>query len=174
MNVFSGDIAHKQAREAAEILRKFLKMCEDGDSFGQCACDSLAFQPSLGNCLGNTIAQLLSAMGMSGSGFGVGGAGMGGQGGYSAIRGGMQSMGLYGNLPGMGEAPGSGRSGQGDSGDIAGGGFGGQDARDTQSTLDDWAGDTQASGGGEGRIPLRYRRRVSQYFQRLADELEGY
>lgn len=165
---FAGTEAHRKAQEAAEILKRFLKMCE-GMS-GQCQ-GCLVFQPSLSSCLGNTIAQLLGEMGL-GTGMGGSGMGSGGMGGYSARRGGF---GLYGGMPGMvggGDNPyGDSNSNGGDSGNdfVTGAMSGGQnpDASTRLGSQDAAA----AAGIGEGAIPVRYRRRVGQYFQRIAEEL---
>jgi hypothetical protein len=164
---FSGTRAYEKAQEAAEILKKFLKMCEKG-GMGQCAGECLIFQPTLSKGLGNTVPQLLAGMGLGG-GVGGAGAGMAGSGGYSARRGGF---GLYGGLPGMG---------------AWGGPLGeSRDANDTRkgkpafyenrrnadevSTFD--SANVEGAGGvSPADVPLRYRRRVGQYFQRINEEL---
>lgn len=168
---FSGSRAYEKAREAAEILRKFIKWCEGG-GMSACAGQALVFRPSLGQCLGNTIAQLLAAMGLgSGAGDGFGG-GAGGQGGYTAHRGGQRSMGLYGSLPGMGEAYGLGAREQGSQDDSLSryslGGAGGL----SEPSVTLGAVTADASGIGEGMVPLKYRRRVGLYFRRLNEELQ--
>ncbi len=81
---------HKKAKEAADILEKFIKECKN---CGNCAGKGLKFQPSVSNAIGNSLAQLLAAMGL-GDGMG-GGSGMNGFG----------PTGLYGGLPaGVGES----------------------------------------------------------------------
>lgn len=96
---FSGTRGYEKAQEAADILEKFLKQCQGG-GMAACAGACLVFQPGLGSCLGNTIAQLLAEMGMmpgSGSGFGPG---QGAGGGFSALRGAMQNVGSTAACPG--------------------------------------------------------------------------
>ncbi len=162
---FSGTRGHEKAKEAADILAKFISTCEGMGS--QCQ-GCLAFQPSLSKCLGNTIAQLLQEMGMSmGSGAG-GGIGVG-QSGYSARRGG--DMGLYGSMPGMGDtaemAGGrSGAEGSGSSEDRGG-------ANPDEKTRADAEAGPSDTGTGEAAAPVQYRRRVGQYFQRIAEEAAG-
>jgi hypothetical protein len=161
---FVGTRAHQKAKEAADILAKFVKQC---DGMGNCAGGCLVFLPSLGNCLGNTAAQLLAAMGM-GTGSGAGGMGAGS--GYSAQRGWMQNMGLYGSLPGMGESYGSGPTGSGPADDPRGN-FASGGANPDEGTMVDVPA-AGSAGGGEGAIPVRYRRQVGQYLQRIAEEVE--
>jgi hypothetical protein len=168
---FAGGHAATKAREAAEILRKFIEWCEQG-GMAECAGDCLVFQPSLGNCLGNTISQLLAMMGL-GSGSGGSGGGVGGSGGYSAYPGGWQNLGLYGSSPGLGDAAGAGNQQPGASAGEGPGGVasGGKDG--DASGVFDPSLESAASGTGEGQVPVRYRQRVGQYFRRLAEELEG-
>ena len=64
--------------------------------------------------------------------------------------------------------------GQGNSQQAAGPGSGGSlagghNAQDPALISTDAT--REASGVGQGEIPLRYRQRVGQYFQRLAEEL---
>jgi hypothetical protein len=161
---FSGTRGYEQAKEAADILSKFLKDCE---GMGNCAGECLIFQPGLGGCLSDTAAQLLAAMGLGmGSGFG----GMGAGGGYSAQRGLMQNMGLYGGpMNSGGESFGGGPTGTGHA-DESRGDFGSGTNPDLDSRADMPV--TGAAGGGsEGAIPIRYRRQVGKYFQRIAEEL---
>ncbi len=167
---FAGSRAYEKAHEAAEILRKFIKQCEGDDGMGGCA-GQLVFQPSLGDSLGNTLSQLLSMMGLPGFGAGGFGGGPGGWGGYTAHRGGQQAMGLYGSLPGMGAAYGLDRD-QGSQDDSPAayslGGLGGPN----ETALRPGAVTADASGVGEGIVPLKYRRRVGLYFRRLNEELQ--
>ncbi len=160
---FSGTLGYEQAQRAADTLNKFLKKCEGLGGSGQ-AC--LAFQPTLGKCLGNTISQLLAQMGLS-----MGG-GMGpGMGGYSAMRG---NFGLYGGMPGMaggdfGEYAGEGSDANADS---SGDGFGQRGGRNPDAnTYVRPPAAAEATGIGEGVVPVRYRRRVGEYFQRITEEL---
>ena len=128
----------------------------------------LAFNPSLSQCLGNSMAQLLADMGLGmgsgpGSSFGMGPSG------YSAMRGG--NMGLYGSLPGMGDSRDS-RDGQ--RGADSAGPAGAQTAANPDETSRDDAGaGPEEAGTGEAAVPVQYRRRVGQYFQRIAEEASG-
>ena len=117
------------------------------------------------------MAQILAQMGMStGDGPGVG-LGSGGMGGMSARRG---NFGLYGGLPGMpSRGGGSEADGRQRTEDDPGGNFagtaGGQNP-DRDSFIDEGLSGG-ASGIGEGAIPVRYRRPVGDYFQRVAEEV---
>jgi hypothetical protein len=123
------------------------------------------FQPTLNKCLANTVDQLLAEMGF---GDGVGGAGFGiGAAGYSARRGG--NVGLYGSLPGIAQSYASG-SGSGDRlARESGSGQGGAnpDSAAAEITIPKPSG---AGGAGDATVPPQYRRRVGQYFERLAEE----
>ncbi len=166
---FSGTRGHQKAQEAAEILKKFLEMCEGGGGMGGCGIECLIFQPTLSKCLGNTVAQLLAEMGLPGLGAGTGGFGSG-VGGFSAHRGGF---GLYGGLPGMGEAFG-GEYGNAPGPQVPPGGDFAAPSRGNNPDGIPWDETTAAGSSaavGEGAVPVRYRRRVGQYFQRLAEEL---
>ena len=169
---FSGRTGYEKAKEAAEILQKFLKRCEGEGCMGAMACESLIFQPGLGDCLGNTIAQLLAEMGLSpGAGMGNG-VGTGAGGGFSARRSGMSNLGLYGGLPGMagaGEGDFGERAGTGDEPARGGGGPGG--VNPDQDTLADTPAADGAGGAGQAVVPPQYRRRVGEYFQRVAEEV---
>jgi hypothetical protein len=170
---FSGTRAHAKAKEAAEILAKFIRICDAGDAEGIPGLGRLClvFQPTLLRGLGQTVEQLLAEMGLPGGG-GLGGFGLGaGQGGYSARRGG--NVGLYGSLPGMD----SGGQGEGQFGEGAGKGEGsgsgqtrGGSNPDARTGLDQ-PSDPRTAGGADAAVPLEYRRRVSQYFQRIAEEV---
>lgn len=120
----------------------------------------LRFQPILCNGLGDTIAQVLGQM----MGSGMGGNGM--MGGYGMV-------GLYGGLPDtFGYA--------GEYGDSHGGGadrLAGPQGRPHGENPDEARPDEMyspgaATGAGEGAAPVRYRRQVGQYFQRVAEETE--
>ena len=142
---------HEKAAKAAAELDKLIARCR---GVGKGAVGGLAFQPSLSAGMGDTIAQLLAAMSM---GSGMGGYGM---------------MGLYGGLPEMY----GGKEGQADSfqgGDLAQGA--GREGKPHGENPDEaQAGDIfvhgAASGAAEAPVPVRYRRQVGQYFQRVAEE----
>lgn len=162
---FSGTRGYRKAQEAADILAKFLKLCE---GIGTAGRGCLAFQPSLSTCLGQTIEQLLAEM-ATGSGSGGFGGGTGGDG-YSARRGPGRNLGLYGSIPGITEALGGG--GGADPAYPDAPGTPGQPAANPDQPTGYGVPGRQTAGGiGEGAIPARYRRRVGQYFQRIAEEL---
>ena len=164
---FAGTRAHEKADEAAEILKKFLKQCQGGGGMAGAGGKCLVFQPGLGNCMGNTIGQMLAEMGL-GQGQGAGGMGSG-MGGYSAQRGGF---GLYGGMSGFGEALGAGRMGQGMYDDSRPRFAAGGNNPDRSPSTVRSEPNGEAGGAGEAGVPIRYRRRVGEYFQRVADEVD--
>jgi hypothetical protein len=156
---FAGTRAHDKAKEAAEILNRFVKRCQgEGGMEGECH-GALVFQPTLSQCLGNTIAQMLAEMGFgAGSGNGPG-------------RG---RMGLYGDVEGMSGSgsgefgePHEGLSGRGEEQGRTASGGGNSDTMAGDEVLANGA----AAAASESGVPLRYRRAVRQYFQRLSEEL---
>jgi hypothetical protein len=170
---FSGTRAHEKAQEAADILQKFLKMCQGGEGMGTAAGACLVFQPTLANCLGNTVEQLLAEMGLGGGGKGGMGMGSGGTGGYSSRRGGF---GLYGGMPGMTGALGGDYGASGNPDQNPPGGLvrelpGG--ANPDEAVWPELSAGAGAGGLGEADVPVRYRRRVGEYFRRIIDELGG-
>jgi len=154
---FAGTRGHEKAKEASAILQRFLKRCS---GMGAGCRGALAFQPVLSRSMGNTVAQLLAAMGL-GQGSGAGGYG---------------AMGLYGDMGGM-SGQGSGQFGDpGLHGNARGPSRGGTSAGGANpDTLS--AGDLRALGAataaGDAAVPILYRRSVGQYFQRLSDELDN-
>jgi hypothetical protein len=159
---FSGGRGHAGARKAAGILEKFVKRCEGGQGMMGRGQVCLRFQPCLKEGLGNTVEQLLADAGlMSGGGRGAGG-------GTSASRSTLDNVGLYGTMPALGETTAGGRSRQGV------GGVG----RSRQGPATDPARpatveadrDRRAAGAGDAAVPLPYRGRVAEYFQRIAEE----
>jgi hypothetical protein len=165
---FSGSRGHDSARKAADILEKFLAQCQgQGGMMGQ-GQTALRFKPVLSRCLGDTVEQMLAEAGLlPGSGPPPGG-GQGAGGGYSAQRNSLENVGLYGNPAGLGEMPADGRSSD-NRGALAGGSKRGTDraARPQSAKADDKG---SAAGATEVAVPLPYRRRVAEYFQRVADE----
>lgn len=162
LSEFSGTRGHEGALKAADILEKFISQCKGmGKSAGQC----LNFNPALSACLGNSVAQMLAGAGM-GTGFG----GIGAGGGYSASRSTLQNVGLYGPLPALGQ---SGLRGDASDGAALFGSGLGYGADESQSQEVDAAAALRATGTSQTQIPVRYRRRVGHYFQRIADELGG-
>ena len=155
---FAGTRAYEKAKEASEILNRFVKRCQgEGDMASECH-GALVFQPKLCQCLGNTVAQLLAEMGI----------------GASSGMGGMGTMGLYGNTAGM-SGFGSGEFGEPTSGSDAGGEEQGANASGGRNpdvfAPGEAAADGTATSASEAGVPLRYRRAVRQYFQRLSEEL---
>jgi hypothetical protein len=153
---FAGTRAYEKAKEAAEILNRFVKRCQgEGDMAGECH-GVLVFQPKLCQCLGNSVAQLLAEMGITSG------------------AGGMGTMGLYGNTAGM-SGFGSGEFGDPSSGSQGRGEEQGANAASGGNPDVFGPGETAAEGtatsAGEAGVPLRYRRAVRQYFQRLSEEL---
>lgn len=164
---FSGPRGHGGAKRAADILAGFLNQCQGMQQGGK-AC--LKFSPKLESSLGNTVEQLLEAAGLS-SGTSEGGQGMGGggQGGYSARRSTLQNVGLYGGLPTRAQWAGN-RGGQADRGRSTGGR--GDDPSSHDSAEVSASEKDRAAGQSDAQVPTNYRRRVSDYFRRVADELE--
>jgi hypothetical protein len=156
---FAGTHAYEKAKEAAEILNRFVSRCQGGgDMFKECH-GALIFQPKLSQCLGNTLAQLLAEMGLGSNSGGMGG---------------MGTMGLYGEAAGM-SGFGSGELGEPSNGSD---GRGDQQGANTSSggnpdvfAPGEAAADGTATSASEAGVPLRYRRAVRQYFQRLSEEL---
>ncbi len=163
-----GTQAWVHADEAANILASFIKRCQGTAQASSASC--LAFSPVLAECLGNSIQQLLIQAGL-GMGLGSGnGLGIGSGGGYSAQRGGMNQIGLYGSLPGMGPQA-SGEFGESQSDATTGMGFGEGDSRSRENVLtNDTTG--AATGSGGRTVPLQYRKRVGQYMRRLMEETQ--
>jgi hypothetical protein len=162
---FAGSKAYEKAKEAADILNQFVARCQgEGDMCKECH-GALKFQPKLSQCMGNSLEQILGEMGL-GSGAGAGnmpGAGSG--------RG---MMGLYGDMAGM-SGSGSGEFGEPHQGDGGNGQEQGTSPAGGGNPDVAHPGEVDASGAAaaasEAGIPLRYRKAVREYFQRLSDEL---
>jgi hypothetical protein len=166
---YSGTIGHEKAKEAADILEKFVKKCNGmGQSAGECLSDPV-FQPMMGNCMKQTLAQLLAEMGFGGGGSGMGGF-LGSGSGSGAQRGFGPNVGLYGGFPGM-DQPFETGFGQGPQDEQGKGGTIGGSNPDLNSSYETSAEGT-LSGAGDGAIPFRYRRPVGKYFERLAEEIQ--
>lgn len=164
---FSGSRGHESAKQAADILEQFINRCQGMGQQGQMACEGLKFAPNEGlpgDCMGNTLAQLLADAGFK---QGVGG-GMGSGGGYSARRSTLNNVGLYGNLPARGN-PTQSRRGRGRLAQ-SGAGAAGATAEMLPGESADLPGKVRASGAAGAFVPIRYRSRVEQYFQRIAEE----
>ncbi|QDT93656.1 hypothetical protein [Gimesia algae] len=166
---FSGTRGHAGALKAADILQKFLSQCNGMAQAGQNICKG--FQPALGECLSKTISQLLAETGFRpGSGTGTG-AGTGAGGGFSAQRSTMQNVGLYGDSPFIEHAAAHSGSSSDDSQNATGRSNGESLLHQEDQSSFDSSGKFKASGSGESLVPLKYRRKVGRYFQRIADEV---
>src|SRR5262249_52905096 len=126
------------------------------------------FQPVLGRCLGDTVAQMLAEAGLLAGSGPLPGAGQGTGGGYSAQRNSLENVGLYGDPAGLGEMTADGRSSENRGAVTSGSKRGTERAARPQTARADEKG--SAAGGTEAPVPLPYRRRVAEYFQRVADE----
>lgn len=167
---FSGTEGHEGAKNAADILEKFIGRCQGMGQQGEIACRGLKFRLNEGlpgDCMANTVAQLLAD-----AGFKQGNSsGMGAGGGYSSRRSTLNNVGLYGNLPTRGN-PTQARGGR--RGAVAGGaGNSGSLADSAASNFDDNPGAVRAAGAAAAAVPVRYRSRVREYFQRIAEETGG-
>lgn len=154
---FSGTEGHAASGRAADILEEFLAKCEGMGNQGQLC---LKFQPSLESGLGHTIEQLLNEAGLGSGGMG------GGQSGYSTRRSTLDSVGLFGNLPGTDQMPGrtSQRSAPADRSQHPSAGSG-----DDAEIVSGQSVRAAAGSSGAG-VPPRYRGRVGAYFRRIAEE----
>ncbi|MDB5172541.1 MAG: smc 7, partial [Phycisphaerales bacterium] len=158
---FAGSRAHTQARAAADTLEKFISQ---GQGMGEEAGTCLKFQPKLASGLGDTVQELLDAEGLGSKP----GKGQGSGGGYSARRNSLRNVGMYGRIPMRGKESraAGGKAQRGASGDGTGpdGGPGNAGGANSDGRL-------HASGQSDAAVPARYKRRVGEYFQRVADEL---
>ena len=152
---FSGTRGHAGAQKAAEALEKLISQCNGMGGEGMLC---LRFSPSLSAGLGNTIEQLLGEMGF--------GNGQGNGNGYSARSNSLANMGLYGSMPTSlsGDRGGSSRSAS-----PRGSGARGRSDR-AEATSAEAASKSSAAGAADASVPPSYRRRVAEYFQRIADE----
>ena len=147
---FQGTTGAKKSQEAADILEKFLSKCK-GIGNSACNCPP-CFRPSMCQ-MKNTMQQLLDQMKM------------GGGGGYGMLGANSRPAGLYGQMPGM-----TGRDDrmEGMHGDPIHG------YRNSGNPDDDTWSDIEAEGttsnNAEVTVPVRYQRRVGNYFQRILEE----
>jgi hypothetical protein len=157
---FDGKAGHTNAKVAEETLAKFISKCKGIGEKGE-AC--LKFQPGLAAGLGNTVEQLLGASGLTP------GMGKGAGGGYAASRSTLRNVGIYGQMARMSKASksGGGRADRGASTDGRG------NPDDPGNAFVEDAGGRQKIGGqAEAAVPVKYKRRVGDYFRRVADEIE--
>jgi HAMP domain-containing protein len=155
---FAGGAAHEAAQGAADTLEQFISKCQ---SVGQQGKAAMHFQPSLSQGIGNTVDQLLGSQGLKSAGAG--------QGGYSMRSNSLRNVGLYGSIPLRGQE--SARAGGG----HAQRGIGDRSpAGEAQPGAGSGSGEDRlrASGQSDAAVPPEYRRRVNDYFQRVADELD--
>ena len=159
LSEFSGTRGHAGAKEASDILEKFLSKSDQMGSGGAGGAGR-RFNPGLSQAMQQTLQQMMQ-----------GNAQGNGSGGSSARR---NNVGLYGNDPqpdpsSEGNAVGQSartpreRRGRGGAG-LGRDNEGSDEAHDADGTL-------RASGANAASAPLRYRRQVGRYFQRVADEL---
>jgi hypothetical protein len=150
-------VAAAAARTAADKLEAFIEKLDQG--FGRdeaCELCELVFAPTIAGAMKNTIGQLLGMM----TGKGGAGSGMAGRG----------QTGMYGHLPvALGLLGGDGRSDDpaGDAGRQSSA-PGGADRPGTITAT----GPTTAAPTARNEPPATYRRRVADYFRRLAEELD--
>ena len=137
---------------------------------GGCAGGCLKFSPGIGSSMGDSVAQMMADMMGTGSGVGGAGGGSGGLGGYSARRGPGANMGLYGGLPAAIGSAGAGFSENNNAAAVDGGSLASGAYQDDSPDSFGAPAETAASGAADAAIPVRYRRRVGDYFRRLAEE----
>jgi hypothetical protein len=162
---FSGTRGHSGADEAARILEQFVaKAGQMGQQGGGQALRG--FRPQLGGAMRQTLQQMLNRRP------GKQQAGQGGGDGYSMAQNTADNVGLYGSDQNYSE---SSAGGAGQRQPQSRGGKGTRaPGRAIGGTADgslDAPGGLRAGGGTDAAIPLRYRRQVGRYFQRVADEL---
>ena len=164
LSEFKGGDAAQKAKEAADTLEKFLSKCQGmGDQAGAC----LNFNPKLVGGLGNTVDQLLEAAGLmpnrgKGPGSGAGG-------GFSQRRSTLNNVGLYGSRPRMSEKAAKAGTGRSTPGAMTGGSAQPGDEGDPSGL--GTGGRLKAAGESGVNVPARYKKKVGEYFQRVADEL---
>ena len=155
---FAAIRAHQKAKQAADILDRFIIAMRIEDGLGDSACKGLKFQPRLCEGMGNTIPQLMEGMG----------SGMG-----SGMMGGYGMVGLYGGLPEMfGAGSEFGEMHEGREGRGAGNSGRPQGENPDEAKPGELFAPGMAAGVSDGAVPMRYRRQVGQYFERISEETE--
>lgn len=149
---FQGTKAVEQSQRAADILEQFISKCENmGGQMWNCP-------PSFNPCLSqmkSTMQQLLQSMKS------------GGGGGYGMFAPGSQAAGLYGQMQGMMQKRGTGQG----QGNQRGKNHAYQESDNPDhGTWSDQPSDASTSGSSEATVPVRYQRRVGNYFQRILEE----
>ncbi len=169
---FAGTRSFESTRKAADILETLIAQCSGDGAMGQACEGSLKFQPALPGNLGNSIAQMLASAGLPLPGqFGKPGSGMGaGTGdGFSARQNNLKNVGLYGSMPTLAASD---RRGSGQSAAARGlAGSGGSTAARRAPETTAASSALRAAGQAQTTVPAPYRRRVADYFQRIADEI---
>lgn len=160
---FSGTRGAEGAREAEQILARFLSKCQGMGQQGQ-AC--LKFAPGLGSSLGNTLDQLLAGAGL---GMGTGAMGLAGSG-YSAQSSTLDNVGLFGNLPALGGGDRAGESKQSNTALLGPAGHEGNFESGDPGRVDPLES-LRAAGANQNLVPPEYRHRVGAYFERITDEI---
>lgn len=150
----SGTRAHAAAQKAADILKQFIDECDQ--ALAGRARLRLGFRPGLAGKLGATIDQMLAAMGLLPGGGGQGTAGSQ-----------QDPSALYGAMSGFDEQEPrlqrkQARLGSGKAGDAA-----------VSGVPPPGVNAGPLGGTGDGVAPLIYRRRVAEYFRRIAEETSG-
>ncbi len=148
---FSGSRGYKHALEAAKILEKFIDRSNQTSEAGQNAANQI-FDPKFGRPkLGNSMKQLMDMFGPK----------------NGQQQSGQNNRGLYGDRP-MEER--QQQSGSGD--DQSRSGSGSSRGAEAESQP---GGEVNRSGGSTGSsqitIPLRYERKVGDYYRRIVEEL---
>jgi hypothetical protein len=164
---FSGERGHREAKNAADILEKFMSKCKGNGQQCEGACDGLKFGPGEGS-MGDTLNQLLRDAGFKPGGKPGQNGQTGSGGGYSARRSATRNIGMYGNIPTRGNPQSSASSGSKASQSV--GGSYRTDTNQSPSSRLDPHGLLKSSGVSETAVPARYRGRVQEYFQRIAEE----
>jgi hypothetical protein len=160
---FSGKRGYEGARTAVELLDAFVGKGSLSEGMSGAGTAFLRFHPMLTKALGRTVEQLLAAAGHSPQ------ASEGGGRGASSARNPFDNVGLYGTLPGLGQSAVAGPAGGGSPG--AGGRS--RDGPLLTEPVNSAAGKARPAGASEVTVPLPYRRRVAEYFQRVADDAGG-
>lgn len=161
LGAFDGAHAAVKAQEAADTLKKFIGQCKANQAKMR-GMFSLIFRPSICQSMDATVDQLLSAEGMNPGG------GVGAGGGFSQRRSTMRNTSLYGRIPSRQRGGGQRSSKQAD-GPLAGGRPDGGGDREPIGQVD--VSRLHASGEADVAVPPQYKRKVGEYFQRVADEL---
>ncbi len=160
LSEFDGRRGHAGALEAAEILEKLLAK-SGGMGQGGAQNALRRFGPSLGEAMGQSLQQMMQS-GQPG----------GGESGFGMAQNTTNNVGLYGDDPNSRESN-SGSEGMRDR-DRRSGAV--RNARDPHEgglgdRPSDAPGRLRASGSPDAAVPLRYRRQVGRYFQKIVDEL---